>query len=159
MVSRPCKNQQGSLLIFNSFCSLVSHDSISDHQQDVFVEDQPKQLTNEMLPINIEENKHSQCSIAMQVIDLSDDSEEDEGPSHRDSVQIIDCDPGSFLWHYLDPQGDIQGPFSLTLLKRWNDADYFLPGFKVWKTGQSRNEAVLLSDVLGQLFPDVVSNS
>ncbi|KAB5561155.1 hypothetical protein DKX38_006112 [Salix brachista] len=130
-----------------------------DHQQDVFVEDQPKQLTNEMLPVNIEENKHSQCSIAMQVIDLSDDSEEDEGPSHRDSVQIIDCDPGSFLWHYLDPQGDIQGPFSLTLLKRWNDADYFLPGFKVWKTGQSRNEAVLLSDVLGQLFPDVVSNS
>ncbi|KAG5247597.1 protein binding protein [Salix suchowensis] len=127
----------------------------SDHQQDDFVEDQPKQLTNEMLPVNIEENKHSQCSIAMQVIDLSDDSEEDEGPSNRDSVQIIDCDPGSFLWHYLDPQGDIQGPFSLTLLKRWNDADYFLPGFKVWKTGQSRNEAVLLSDVLGQLFPDV----
>ncbi|KAF9684153.1 hypothetical protein SADUNF_Sadunf04G0088100 [Salix dunnii] len=130
-----------------------------DHQQDVFVEDQPKQLTNEMLPVNIEENKHSQCSIGMQVIDLSDDSEEDEGPSHRDSVQIIDCDPGSFLWHYLDPQGDIQGPFSLTLLKRWNDADYFLPGFKIWKTGQSRNEAVLLSDVLGRLFPDVVSNS
>ncbi|KAJ6368429.1 hypothetical protein OIU78_000929 [Salix suchowensis] len=125
----------------------------------IFVEDQPKQSTNEMLPVNIEENKHSQCSIAMQVIDLSDDSEEDEGPSNRDSVQIIDCDPGSFLWHYLDPQGDIQGPFSLTLLKRWNDADYFLPGFKVWKTGQSRNEAVLLSDVLGQLFPDVVSNS
>ncbi|KAJ6396110.1 hypothetical protein OIU77_021193 [Salix suchowensis] len=46
----------------------------------IFVEDQPKQLTNEMLPVNIEENKHSQCSIAMQVIDLSDDSEEDEGP-------------------------------------------------------------------------------
>jgi len=94
----------------------------------------------------------------VQVIDLSD-SEEDEGPSYRDNVQIIDCDPGSFLWHYLDPQGDVQGPFSLTLLKRWNDADYFLPEFKVWKTGQSRNEAVLLTDVLRRLFPDVESNS
>jgi hypothetical protein len=142
---------------------LASHDSISDHQH--FVEDQPKQLTNiigesndETLPVNIEDNKHHQCSMDVQVIDLSD-SEEDEGPSYRDNVQIIDCDPGSFLWHYLDPQGDVQGPFSLTLLKRWNDADYFLPGFKVWKTGQSRNEAVLLTDVLRRLFPDVESNS
>lgn len=123
-----------------------------DHQH--FVEAQPKQLTNimgesndETLPLNIEDKKHRQCSMDVQVIDLSD-SEEDEGPRHRDNVQIIDCDPGSFLWHYLDPQGDVQGPFSLTLLKRWNDADYFLPGFKVWKTGQSRNEAVLLTDVL-----------
>jgi hypothetical protein len=135
---------------------LVSHDSISDHQH--FVEDQPKQLTNiigesndEMLPVNIEDNKHRQCSMDVLVIDLSD-SEEDEGPRHRDNVQIIDCDPGSFLWHYLDPQGDVQGPFSLTLLKRWNDADYFLPGFKVWKTGQSQNEAVLLTDVLRSII-------
>uniref|UniRef100_A0A6M2E9V8 GYF domain-containing protein n=1 Tax=Populus davidiana TaxID=266767 RepID=A0A6M2E9V8_9ROSI len=127
-----------------------------DHQH--FVEAQPKQLTNiiresndEPLPVNIEDNKHRQCSMDVQVIDLSD-SEEDEGPRHRDNVQIIDCDPGSFLWHYLDPQGDVQGPFSLTLLKRWNDADYFLPGFKVWKTGQSRNEAVLLSDVLRSII-------
>lgn len=128
----------------------------TDHQH--FVEAQPKQLTNiigesndEPLPVNIEGNKHRQCSMDVQVIDLSD-SEEDEGPRHRDNVQIIDCDPGSFLWHYLDPQGDVQGPFSLTLLKRWNDADYFLPGFKVWKTGQSRNEAVLLSDVLRSII-------
>lgn len=128
----------------------------TDHQH--FVEAQPKQLTNiigesndEPLPVNIEDNKHRQCSMDVQVIDLSD-SEEDEGPRHRDNVQIIDCDPGSFLWHYLDPQGDVQGPFSLTLLKRWNDADYFLPGFKVWKTGQSRNEAVLLSDVLRSII-------
>lgn len=128
----------------------------TDHQH--FVEAQPKQLTNiigesndEPLPVNIEDNKHRQCSMDVQVIDLSD-SEEDEGPRHRDNVQIIDCDPGSFLWHYLDPQGDVQGPFSLTLLKRWNDADYFLPGFKVWKTGQSRNEAVLLTDVLRSII-------
>lgn len=127
-----------------------------DHQH--FVEDQPKQLTNiigesndEMLPVNIEDNKHRQCSMDVLVIDLSD-SEEDEGPRHRDNVQIFDCDPGSFLWHYLDPQGDVQGPFSLTLLKRWNDADYFLPGFKVWKTGQSQNEAVLLTDVLRSII-------
>lgn len=127
-----------------------------DHQH--FVEDQPKQLTNiigesndEMLPVNVEDNKHRQCSMDVLVIDLSD-SEEDEGPRHRDNVQIIDCDPGSFLWHYLDPQGDVQGPFSLTLLKRWNDADYFLPGFKVWKTGQSQNEAVLLTDVLRSII-------
>ncbi|WZZ30308.1 LOW QUALITY PROTEIN: hypothetical protein YC2023_013709 [Brassica napus] len=33
-------------------------------------------------------------------------------------------------WLYKDPQGDIQGPFSLTELKAWNDAEYFYKGFK-----------------------------
>ncbi|CAK7328586.1 unnamed protein product [Dovyalis caffra] len=134
----------------------------ADCQHDVFVEDQPKQSTNifkesnsEMLSVNIEEKKHPQRTIDVQVIDLSD-SEEDEGPRHRDSVQTIDCDRGSCLWLYLDPQGDIQGPFSLTLLKHWNDSDYFPPGFKVWKTGQSQNKAVLLSDILHRLFTDEV---
>lgn len=51
-------------------------------------------------------------------------------------------------WLYKDPQGDIQGPFSLTELKAWNDAEYFYKGFKVWMTGQSLDSAVLLTDVL-----------
>ncbi|CDY40743.1 BnaAnng06060D [Brassica napus] len=55
-------------------------------------------------------------------------------------------------WLYKDPQGDIQGPFSLTELKAWNDADYFYKGFKVWMTGQSVSSAVLLTDVLRQVI-------
>ncbi|CAG7891354.1 unnamed protein product [Brassica rapa] len=55
-------------------------------------------------------------------------------------------------WLYKDPQGDIQGPFSLTELKAWNDAEYFYKGFKVWMTGQSVSSAVLLTDVLRGVF-------
>ncbi|KAE8688355.1 Binding protein [Hibiscus syriacus] len=86
-----------------------------------------------------------------QVIDLSDDDDDDE---HVDSnkVEPQDDDVGSLMWHYEDPQGDIQGPFSLISLKTWMDADYFPIGFRVWKTGQSRNSAVLLTDIVRRMF-------
>uniref|UniRef100_M4EIP0 GYF domain-containing protein n=1 Tax=Brassica campestris TaxID=3711 RepID=M4EIP0_BRACM len=60
-------------------------------------------------------------------------------------------------WLYKDPQGDIQGPFSLTELKAWNDAEYFYKGFKVWMTGQSVSSAVLLTDVLRGVHEQVLS--
>ncbi|GMJ13262.1 hypothetical protein like AT5G08430 [Hibiscus trionum] len=85
-----------------------------------------------------------------QVIDLSDD---DDDVEHVDSNKVEQQeDVGSLMWHYEDPQGDIQGPFSLISLKTWMDGDYFPNGFKVWKTGQSRNNAVLLADVVRRLF-------
>lgn len=80
------------------------------------------------------------------VIDLSDD---DEKPSKN---QIPDDQLGSLIWHYQDPLGNAQGPFAIISLKRWSDADYFPPDFKIWKTGQSSNEAVLLKDILNQAF-------
>ncbi|KAE8716589.1 SWIB/MDM2 domain,Plus-3,GYF, putative isoform 2 [Hibiscus syriacus] len=84
------------------------------------------------------------------VIDLSDDDDDEE---HVDSNKVEpEDDVGSLMWHYEDPQGDIQGPFSLISLKTWMDADYFPNDFKVWKTGQSRNNAVLLVDIVRQMF-------
>ncbi|XWS41231.1 hypothetical protein CRYUN_Cryun17cG0063500 [Craigia yunnanensis] len=83
-----------------------------------------------------------------QVIDLSDDEE------HEDLNEVqAHYDVSSLIWHYADPQGDIQGPFSLKSLKAWMDADYFPNDFKVWKTGQNRNRAVLLTDILRPMFP------
>ncbi|GAB4855754.1 hypothetical protein Ancab_024398 [Ancistrocladus abbreviatus] len=87
----------------------------------------------------------------VQVIELSDEEEEDEKPSEK---RIPAIHPEQVIWHYLDPQGDVQGPFSLISLKRWRDADYFAPDFKVWKTGQSPEEALLLTDILRQMCPD-----
>ena len=78
-----------------------------------------------------------------EVIDLSDD-EEDEIPP--DSLE-------ERAWHYKDPQGAVQGPFSLMILKRWRDMNYFPPGFAVWKSGQSQEQEVMLSELLSQMFP------
>lgn len=85
-----------------------------------------------------------------QVIELSDDDEIEELSSiNQIHAEMLD----SLIWYYRDPQGRVQGPFSVTSLKRWNDANYFPPDFKVWKTGQRSNECVLLIDILHQFFP------
>ncbi|KAG4159057.1 hypothetical protein ERO13_D02G153300v2 [Gossypium hirsutum] len=87
-----------------------------------------------------------------QVIDLSDD-DNDDNEEHEDSNKTeAQDDVRSLIWHYQDPQGDIQGPFSLLSLKNWMDLDYFPDDFKVWKTGQNLNNAVLLADIVGRMF-------
>lgn len=86
------------------------------------------------------------------VIDLSDDDSEDEGPKNEDGNAGETSD--DVIWHYVDPQGQTRGPFSLYLLKRWSDANYFHSGFRVWKNGQTSDEGVLLVDVLRRTFPE-----
>ncbi|KAK8655528.1 hypothetical protein V6N13_108103 [Hibiscus sabdariffa] len=98
----------------------------------------------------VEQNSLNILDTTTQVIDLSDD-DDDEEHEGSNSFEPQD-DVGSLMWHYEDPQGDIQGPFSLILLKTWMDGGYFPIDFKVWKTGQSRNNAVLLADVVRQMF-------
>ena len=104
----------------------------------------PTEIRNESIvvpqPVTKEENKIAE------VIELSDDDENE--------IPIFDFDLERLQWQFADHQGDIQGPFSVTSLKRWSDADYFPPGFKVWKTGQRPDEAVLVCDLLQWAFPN-----
>ncbi|KAL9459052.1 hypothetical protein AB3S75_002439 [Citrus x aurantiifolia] len=95
--------------------------------------------------VEIEDNKIAGGLADTQVIDLSDGEENDN--------QTRETDLRRLAWHYADPQGDIQGPFSIASLKRWWDDDYFPSDFKVWKSDQGQENAVLLSDVLQGSFP------
>lgn len=90
-----------------------------------------------------------------QVIELSDDDEEKREVLNKDTAAYGDDDDdvSSLMWHYLDPQGEIQGPFSLKSLKAWMDADYFPNDFKVWKTGRNKDRAVLLIELIRTMFP------
>lgn len=83
---------------------------------------------------------------ATDVIELSDDDSEDEGLN--DTFQIID-DLESKVWYYTDPQGIVQGPFSMVTLKKWYDNLYFFPGFMIWKRGDA---PVLLKDMISLMF-------
>ncbi|XP_028756496.1 uncharacterized protein At5g08430-like isoform X2 [Neltuma alba] len=87
-----------------------------------------------------------------EVIELSDDDEETEEPNSAKQTTAMMLDK-SIGWHYRDPQGRVQGPFSVDLLKHWCDANYFPPDFKVWKAGQRPDECVFLVDVLQWFFP------
>ncbi|XP_062227749.1 uncharacterized protein At5g08430-like isoform X3 [Phragmites australis] len=50
------------------------------------------------------------------------------------------------LWHYVDPQGVSQGPFSLMHLRQWKLGGFFSDDFRVWRTRQTVEQAILLTD-------------
>jgi hypothetical protein len=52
------------------------------------------------------------------------------------------------IWYYIDPQGDEQGPFTMQHLSIWWSNGFFPGDFRVWRTGQTSNDAILLVDVL-----------
>ena len=52
--------------------------------------------------------------------------------------------PHTPLWNYLDPQGNTRGPFPLTYLFGWRG--FFGKDFKVWRTGETMEQAILLQD-------------
>ena len=57
--------------------------------------------------------------------------------------------PSALLWqwHYIDPQGETQGPFMLFHMIHWKRLGFFNnEGFRVWKTGQTSEQAILLRD-------------
>ncbi|XP_074311654.1 uncharacterized protein At5g08430-like [Silene latifolia] len=87
---------------------------------------------------------------SVEVITLSDDEDEPEIASTNAPALP---DPECYTWYYLDPTSRVQGPFPLSLLKRWSDLGYFQPGFRVWASGQRPDEAILLSYILQRVFP------
>ncbi|CAL9084060.1 unnamed protein product [Musa textilis] len=52
------------------------------------------------------------------------------------------------IWHYQDPSGKIQGPFSMTQLRKWNNTGYFPPNLRIWRTSEKQEDSILLSDAL-----------
>ncbi|KAL0904284.1 hypothetical protein M5K25_026374 [Dendrobium thyrsiflorum] len=59
------------------------------------------------------------------------------------------------IWHYQDPSMNIQGPFSLSQLRKWNTTGYFPPDMKIWRTSEKQEDSKLLADVLvGRFYKD-----
>ncbi|XP_022148064.1 uncharacterized protein At5g08430 isoform X3 [Momordica charantia] len=141
----------------NGTAALMSNiKEVAESRQGVLDEEQPPKPVestyncNNETEIMNEVEKGCQASERIKesgVINLSDDDEQPRFEEHDWGIKLR-----SLIWYYLDPQGDVQGPFSLASLKNWKDADYFPSDFKVWKTGQNQDEAVLLSDILSPFF-------
>ncbi|KAL0828383.1 hypothetical protein Bca101_052061 [Brassica carinata] len=87
-----------------------------------------------------------------EIIELSDDDDEEEEEGN-DKGGYEKYDPKKKMWCYEMPKGETHGPFSLADLKEWSDQEYFvdIPDFKVWKTGNSIESAVLLTKLLPRL--------
>lgn len=87
--------------------------------------------------------------VTAEVIELSDDEVELDNMKTHEPAAVS---PEDVIWFYIDPQGQVQGPFALNSLKRWHDDNYFDAGFRVWRIGQNPYDAPLLADVLRQFF-------
>ncbi|PHU19379.1 Zinc finger CCCH domain-containing protein 44 [Capsicum chinense] len=55
------------------------------------------------------------------------------------------------VWHYRDPNGKIQGSFSMAQLRKWNTLGLFPLDMRIW-TNHEHDDAVLLNDALNGLF-------
>lgn len=59
------------------------------------------------------------------------------------------------MWHYQDPSGKVQGPFSMVQLRKWSNTGYFPADLRIWRTSKNQDEAILLTDALAGRFQKV----
>ncbi|TQD74755.1 hypothetical protein C1H46_039704 [Malus baccata] len=65
--------------------------------------------------------------------------------SANHSVDDFETD---IIWHYQDPTGKVQGPFTLMLLRKWNTAGHFPLDHRIWKIDENPDNSILLADAL-----------
>lgn len=58
------------------------------------------------------------------------------------------------MWHYKDPAGKVQGPFSIVQLRKWNSTGYFPVDLKIWRVTDRQDDSILLTDALTGKFQD-----
>ena len=63
------------------------------------------------------------------------------------------------LWHYVDPSGTVQGPFSIEQLRKWNGTGLFPIDLRIWKTVEDQKQSILLTDGLQGTFKTEVDHS
>ncbi|XP_075095752.1 zinc finger CCCH domain-containing protein 19-like isoform X2 [Nicotiana tabacum] len=56
------------------------------------------------------------------------------------------------MWHYKDPSGKAQGPFSMVQLRKWSNTGYFPADLKIWRITEKEGESILLTDALEGRF-------
>uniref|UniRef100_A0A0D9WGN4 GYF domain-containing protein n=1 Tax=Leersia perrieri TaxID=77586 RepID=A0A0D9WGN4_9ORYZ len=91
------------------------------------------------------------------IVELDSDGSDDHDTRRHETMSVLCNDQKAVkakeeiseharVWYYNDPQGDEQGPFPMYILRHWCNAGYFSNDFRVWRTGQSCDSAILLKD-------------
>uniref|UniRef100_A0A2C9V596 Uncharacterized protein n=1 Tax=Manihot esculenta TaxID=3983 RepID=A0A2C9V596_MANES len=96
-----------------------------------------------------EKVKNKRTGPQVELIELSDDEEQDTNVAKTNQTPD---DLNSSIWYCVSPHGIKRGPYSMSVLKQWSDTSYSQLKFKVWKTDQSPEEAVFLTDAICQFF-------
>ncbi|XP_010547448.1 PREDICTED: zinc finger CCCH domain-containing protein 44-like isoform X2 [Tarenaya hassleriana] len=65
-----------------------------------------------------------------------------------DIQETVQEEEESEVWHYQDPTGKTQGPFSMAQLRRWKSSGHFPPYLRIWRSHEKQDDSVLLTDAL-----------
>ncbi|MQL94019.1 hypothetical protein Taro_026667 [Colocasia esculenta] len=76
-------------------------------------------------------------------------SSETVSTTQRDETAVqSNINENEKMWHYQDPSAKVQGPFSMTQLRKWNTTGYFPANLRIWRASEKQEESILLSDAL-----------
>ncbi|XVE94221.1 hypothetical protein REPUB_Repub01dG0263100 [Reevesia pubescens] len=116
----------------------------------VYQEKQRSDAAGEKLNQVADIGEHVKVENQVEVIDLSDEEIQDARVAV--SQQTFE-DPDCSIWYCIGPRGNIKGPYSMNVLKRWSESSIFGQSqYKVLKSGQRPEEAELLTDAIKKIF-------
>ncbi|GMN47933.1 hypothetical protein TIFTF001_017113 [Ficus carica] len=92
----------------------------------------------------------NQKTLKVEIVKLSDDEQDFKTEIGNAKLE----DVNSSVWYFMTSHGLKGGPYRMSSLKKcFDDMDKDL-NFKVWKKGQTVEEAILLEEAIRQNFPD-----
>ncbi|XWS40421.1 hypothetical protein CRYUN_Cryun18bG0139600 [Craigia yunnanensis] len=98
-------------------------------------------------PVDVGE--HVKVENQVEVIELSDDEIQDARVAVcQQTFEDRDCS----IWYCIGPRGNIKGPYSMKVLKEWIESSCGQSQFKVLKSGQRPEKAILLTDAIRKIF-------
>ncbi|XVE67506.1 hypothetical protein DITRI_Ditri08aG0166500 [Diplodiscus trichospermus] len=133
-----------------SVSQLLLQQSRDGQAKTVYQEKQHSDAAGEKLdqPLDIVELVKEENQI--EVIELSDNDEMQDDRVAVNHQAFEDLD--DLKWYCISPQGNIRGPYSMRVLKEWHKSSCGELPFKVLKSGQRPEEAVLLTDAIRKIF-------
>ncbi|KAH9547795.1 hypothetical protein CY35_11G054900 [Sphagnum magellanicum] len=75
-------------------------------------------------------------------------------PSVMKNQVALDMMEKEKVWHYQDPTGTVQGPFSMEQLRKWNTTGLFPIDLRIRRTGETHENSILLTSALAGKFTE-----
>ncbi|KAK1440567.1 hypothetical protein QVD17_06396 [Tagetes erecta] len=90
----------------------------------------------------------SKCNSKADVSSSSPNIATDPRPSFLSVMKNRSIDDN--MWHYRDPSGNVQGPFSMVQLQKWSPSGYFPADMRIWSGREA--DSLLLNNALQECF-------
>ena len=128
---------------------ILPQESTDDQTKTVYQEKQHSEASGEKLNQPMDIGEHVKVENQIEVIELSDDEVQDARVAvSQHTFEDRHCSK----WYCISPRGNIKGPYSMKVLKEWSESGCGQSQFKVLRSGQRPEEAVLLTDAIRKIF-------